>query len=560
MKKEIQKIILSVSILGILFGVLTISLHLFNNSFESLAIYLSAYGKWLIYTPEMFEMLNIFVGTTIIIVSAFFILYSIYQRRIDYRIEKSYPYILFFIVVFLSLIILLTSINKPFNQDEFEHIHSAWYIKNNYAPYSDFFQNHHPLLWLSIVPFLFILDNSVETIMVLRLVMFILTLGIAFSAYLIAKKITKSKEIALLSVILLLSMGIFIVSGVEIRPDVPQVLFGLISIYYLINFLQSNDNKYMIFAGLSASISFLFLQKTTFLLIAYTMIFIFQLLKREISIKSILYFIICFSLPLLFFFGYLIKSESFFVYILTNWLLNMQPVGSSSPFGTLKFSLIQNGLFWLFSTISIGFVLLSKKVNNELKTVTFIGLVLLSLLFLVNSTSRQDFMLAIPLLSIAAAYFLKFSCDRIKLNDTYKVLLIILIIIVPVFSLLALNITTNSPQLEKINFVLRNSKESDLIYDGNIKFNVYRYDLHYFWYCTGEKRCLSAYNKLTNNKYGDYDICELIKSKEPIFISDYELNITECGLGKLYNKTKYDDLYIRKDKIKKASRCGVFPR
>jgi hypothetical protein len=59
------------------------------------------------------------------------------------------------------------------------------------------------------------------------------------------------------------------------------------------------------------------------------------------------------------------------------------------------------------------------------------------------------------------------------------------------------------------------------------------------------RRGLDTYNRLTGGKYGDYDICRLIRGKRPRFISDFHLDIDACGLKKLYKPTPFPHLYIR---------------
>ncbi len=531
-----------ISLFGVLFGVLTIYLNFFNTFFESLANYLSK--QCLICTSYLFELLNMSVGIIIIFISLFFIFYSFKKQKIDLFFKKKYLSIIVIILIFLISLTFLISVNKCLGPDEVEHIHSAWYIKNGKIPYSDFFQHHHPLFWYSITPILLIFGDTVNAIIIIRVAMFILTLGIAFLTYLIAKKVTNSEETGLLSVLLLLSMVMFIGSSTDIRPDVPQVLFGLISVYYLINFFQTNKDKYLIFSGICASISFLFLQKTIFLLLAYALIFIFKLLKRKTSIKQVIYFLICFSSPIFLFLAYLIITESFGDYLLTNWILNMHYLTTFSPFVHLKNALLQNGFFWLLSIFSIIFILLNKGINNELKTITFIGIVLLLSVFLVKCPHVQYFMFAIPLLCISIGFFIKSNCNRFKLNETCKILLIMVIIASPSFFLLEMIILsdTNHPQLEKINFVIQNSASADKVYDP-FTFNLYRNDLHYFWFPGTQ---LNTYNEITNNKYGDYNICELIKSKKPKFISDVGLNFTDCKLDEFYHETNYNGLFVKR--------------
>ena len=88
---------------------------------------------------------------------------------------------------------------------------------------------------------------------------------------------------------------------------------------------------------------------------------------------------------------------------------------------------------------------------------------------------------------------------------------------------------------------------SDVIYDGDIQYNIFRKDLHYFWYLFGKKRLLNNYNKITGNRYGDYDIYELVREKKPKFISLIHLEMKKEDLSRFYKETKFKDLYLRID-------------
>ena len=107
----------------------------------------------------------------------------------------------------------------------------------------------------------------------------------------------------------------------------------------------------------------------------------------------------------------------------------------------------------------------------------------------------------------------------------------------------------NHKQLKRIEYVLENTGENDPVYDGDIQFNVFRPDLHYFWYSI-KNGGLRTYNKITNNKFGDYDIVKLILENQPLLISNFclEGSATPAGsvLSKFYKKTNYKNLYIKK--------------
>jgi hypothetical protein len=455
---------------------------------------------------------------------------------------------LILVIVLLSLLVLSYAVHRRFDHDEFEHIHSAWYVAHGYVPYLDFFQVHHPLLWYLIAPFLAVFGYSTQSVVLLRVVMFGLTLAIASMTYAIARRGGSSREASLLAVVLLLSMAMFLEKSVEIRPDVPQVLLGLVSVYLLVRFLQTGDNRQIALAGLAASVSFLFLQKTSFLLIAYAAVFCYGLVRRRIHFRSVVYFAACFSLPVALFLGYLLLAGAFEDYLLTNWLLHTQQL---EPFSPLKHPLrsftMQNALFWLLLPISVGFTLVDRKADSALKIVTALGAALLLSVLLLKRPHRQNYIFGITLLCIAMGHFLDRAGARFRLRGVYTGLLVILVLGQPLSFLIPKSITAGprDEQLAEIDLVIDNSADSDLVYDGDIQFNLYRRDLHYFWFSVGKNAGLDTYNRITNGKYGDYDICQLVRSQQPRFISRYGLRLAECGLEPFYEETAFPGLYVR---------------
>ena len=532
-------------IAGMLFGILAISSRLlWRDSLESWLALLVPDKKAI----SLYLMLPTYLGIEMIFISSFILAYILNRRRLDYVFSKNYYRILLFLCGFFSLLALLISVNRSFDPDEFEHVHSTWYIVGGYIPYTDFFQNHNPLLWYSLSPFLLLFGYTVHSVLMLRILMFFLTSAIVYSTYRLSRKINGSKEVGLFSGILLLSAVMFVGRSIEIRPDVPQVFFGIVSVYALITYFKVGKLKYIIFSALSASLSFIFLQKTVFLLMAYALIFIYKFLKGKISFGPMVYFVICFSLPLSFFLAYLLLiSGSLNNYFITNFTINITHSGNSfSPFAHLMAGIVLNGLFWLLSLLSLAYTFLSKRMNEEAKTVAFIASVLLASLFIVKHPYEQYFMQAIPLLCVVVGGAFDSLRRRYNANEMQSLIVILVVIAAPLLWLLHLGLhNTNNVQLDKANYVIQNSEEGDFVYDGSNQFNLYRHDLHYFWCTLGN---LSAFNRLTNDKYGDYDICSLIESKKPTFISDYGLPMKECGLDNVYAKTRFDGLYVRREK------------
>ncbi|MDD5223692.1 MAG: glycosyltransferase family 39 protein [bacterium] len=471
--------------------------------------------------------------------------------------SRNYLSFLIFLAVLLAALVLMISLNRYFDHDEFEHIHSAWYVTINQFPYLDYFEQHHPLLWYLLAPFLILLGLSTQTVMVLRILMFVFILGIAFFTGRIAEQVSRSRETGLVASVLLLSSTLFVKSGVEIRPDVPEVFFGLVSILYLFRYFQSARNRDIVFSGLAAAVAFLFLQKIIILLFCYVVIIIYKIVRNRMAWKPVLLFAAGFSLPLILFLGGLIISGSLKDYLFTNWIMIFYPPEKISPWPLLRWYFPQNFLPWVMAMTATVFIILNRKTGGEIKTVVFMFLALFLSVLAVNSPYAQYYLPVLPLGSIASAYFLTDIFKRTKSGVVLRTAILIIIIAGPAFYLWKENQKTDCSQLERVDYVLRNSEESDCIYDGDVKFNLFRPDLHYLWFSVGSGKSLSRYREMKKNKYfgkyiGDkyisYNICGLIRTKKPRFISSYALSLDVCRLETSYAKTGIPRLYVRTEK------------
>jgi len=152
------------------------------------------------------------------------------KKQYKMLLSKRLGYLIIFGI--LLVFIFYGSMFRGFLVDEYEVVHTAWKIAQGEKIYIDFFQHHHPFLYYSLVPIILITGDDVIVLMIARMIMFILLVGVAVSTYCIAKSVYKKKEIALLSTTFLLSTLPIINRAIEIRPDTPQVLFGLLSVLF----------------------------------------------------------------------------------------------------------------------------------------------------------------------------------------------------------------------------------------------------------------------------------------------------------------------------------------
>ena len=157
------------------------------------------------------------------------------------------------------------SMTKGLDPDEIEHVHTTWMILQGKEIYVDFFQHHHPFFSYIMTPFVSIYDASVETVIVGRCVVLAFALAILWVTWLIAMRTFGRREIAITSVILTATTGSFYMKAVEIRPDVPQTLAGLLSVYFLLVYYENKSVKSLVASSVFLAVSFLFLQKSMIL-------------------------------------------------------------------------------------------------------------------------------------------------------------------------------------------------------------------------------------------------------------------------------------------------------
>lgn len=161
-------------------------------------------------------------------------------------------------------------------------------------------------------------------------------------------------------------------------------------------------------------------------------------------------------------------------------------------------------------------------------------------------------MQALVIISISGAYALTRLAEWMK-PPAAKVAGFALfgsIVAVPVMMLIDYSASHNRFQIEKIKYATATTKPQNLVYDGDARFNLFRNDLHYFWYSTGPNKNLQQYNTLTGNRYGDYDPCSLIMQKKPSLISDYLIDISRCPAFENYGQDAQSRFFNLYRKIK----------
>ncbi|MEM4261467.1 MAG: glycosyltransferase family 39 protein [Candidatus Diapherotrites archaeon] len=459
----------------------------------------------------------------------------------------DYSKILKTTIIILTFLVLVLSIVRIMDHDEIEHIHSAWYIKEGKIPYKDFFQSHNPLFWYLMAPFVAIYESP-NIIFFFRFLMFLSILAIAYFTKKIVEEITDSKEVSYITIILLLTNLAFLHKAIEIRPDVPQTLTSIISIWLMIKYFKTRNNKLLILSGIVLAISFLFLQKAIALFLAIILFLIYlKIVNKELKLKQTLIFSVSFLLPIIFFLGYMIFVGALNDYIIGSWLVNLFFALSFSPLNNIGF-FAKNFFVWALMILGLIEIINGKEKNFYLKFLYFVLFILLLTTFFTKTPFLQYFMTAMVIISIIGAYFLAKLYNSFKVKEIYKIIVLFLIISYPLGNIVWSLQKTNFAEIERFEFIKENTTKEDYFFGNGNKMNLFSQDVHYIWFGANSNSNLGTYNKITNGKFSDYNSCKLIEEKKPKFVYWIKTKENNCdirGLG--FEETKYENLYMRKD-------------
>ena len=436
----------------------------------------------------------------------------------------------------LLLSILALSLGRDFDHDEFEAVHSSWKILNGEIIFVDFFQHHHPFFYYFIAPIIKLFGETTTTLVVLRIVMFSMLLGMLRITYLFADLFFHKYSISVLATLFVCAMTMFSQKAIEIRPDVPQVLFGLLSIFLLFKGTFQQHKNSLWISAVTLGVSFLFLQKTIFLAATVGVIQCVWLHQGKLTVRQFLTYWMLFLITLMPYLIFLISTAQFEIYLFWNWILNMNFVGSFSANRAVLDSLQYNFIIWIFYIIGIYKY---RKTHLEL---VLISLLLLGSVYLVQAPYRQYFMPFIPLMCILSAGAVTHFTER----QIRKPLIIVASSIALVVYVRSIIVYPNQPQFDKVNYVLAQTSTTDFVYDGDIYFNLYRKDIDFFWYSLEpDKGGLDTYQRI---KTYDYDIYRSIDMFQPKVISTLFIDdLNHPVITQSYMPSNvYDDLYIRK--------------
>lgn len=463
-----------------------------------------------------------------------------FRKRIAYNPEQI-VWMLF--GIFLT-ILFFSRFSVNFDQDEIEAVHTAWKIWQGSEPFRDFFQHHHLLLHYLLTPLFFIFGESFTALQAARALIFFNFLGICAVTYALGKKIFGSFS-ALSGTILYATMWL-VYKSLEIRPDNPQVLFGLLALFFMYGYFDSKKINYLLFSALSFGIAFLFLQKAIFFGAFIGCYFLYQVYYKRMPFTHIILFSVVAALPFGIYCVHLYNVGAFDMYIKFNWLMNMLHPGKFSSLYALSMIGMHERLVCAFYVLGLCYFLHTSYQKS-------LALASVWLLFVASCVVKfayfQYFIPTFPLMGLIAGHAVY---SVFKEKHAMLVLFLTVLMVGPIIgatvNIAKLLLRTNE-QHEHMKYILHHTQSGDYVYDGKSHFNLFRPDIDFFWFEARTDHSKSDLITLLKDLTGrTYDCYTAIEQYRPRLISNYYLDMNHPFIKNNYVPSLvFDDLYLYKD-------------
>ncbi len=457
------------------------------------------------------------------------------------RWPKAVNWLLWAAVAGLAACVAWRSATRSFVGDEFEAVHTAWLVSEGERPYTDFFQHHHPLLYYVLSPVVAVYGEQLSTLVACRAAMLLFLAGIFAATYWLGVRMF-DRSAAILAVVFLIGSPAFVDSALEIRPDTPQALFGLLAIV-LFSPKDRRPGAWSCFlAGASLGLAMLFLQKAVFTGAALGAVLVCRLVRKEARARD---FVVMAAggLAVLLPAGiWLVTCNSPRDYFFLNWTLNAH-LARVSPLNAAVALFHDSTLLFFFAAIGVT---LSLATRGQRELVALAGMLFGSLL-VVRAPYEQYWIPLLPLLAVLAGRGLAaVSFERPRL----LLLAIALLVLNPLGTWKCGQIRGRyypslPAQWEKVAYVLSATDRGDRVYDGDATFNLFRRNVDYLWF-SGSRYLLETYQSLRPYPYNVY---RLIDERRPKVICSLGIaNTDDPRIRDHYTRSdRYDDLFIRRD-------------
>ncbi len=326
---------------------------------------------------------------------------------------------------------------RSFDPDELEHLHASWLLSRGQLLYRDYFEHHTPVLYFLLAPsFAFF---EVETgfaearaMMIFGRRLMCILAGLSLLLVLGLGWRWRDWRIGLVGAVFASSMITVLKKSLEIRPDVPCMVFWSASLVLVVHAIRQPDAgagraRWFLFgSGILLGLAVLTTQKMLFAFPGFALVMLWYLVDWRshgtffIRFHNTLWQLAGFALPIAATLGYFAWRDGLWEFVEFNLLLNLRVANHFPPYGTIRTVLSQDPTILglgLLGCMRAGVGMFKEAAFRRGDFVLVINTAgLIFGLFLLPQPYRQYFLTFLPLLGLLAAAALVDAADYLLLR------------------------------------------------------------------------------------------------------------------------------------------------
>ena len=400
------------------------------------------------------------------------------------------------------------TLNREVDIDEFQHLHAAWMVSRHYMLYRDFWENHTPLFYYLLIPLFRLVREGPRLVIVARIIMSCAAFVILVLVYILAR-IDHDRRTSFLAVLILSYMVIFVEKSIEVRPDQILICLWLTSLWMAIRSITGRHRLALLLGGGLLGIAFLFSPKAllpfTAMCITFAVVSFMERPRYGFAglAKLQLLYALGFMMPIAVCFALFYQAGALKAMLTFTVLENLKYPDPFRPTYLLHlrnicfFALAGAGLFMHIRNLRRGLIRVSE--SRLLILIPSLSLLVI-FVFVEAAPYAQSVLLFAPLLAIYGAEAFKSSLDTTIQNRGGSAELIsgywrkrwpqLLLFAFTMAAGLVIPGTmlllkarpfsrTNAEQFERLEYVLKVTRSSDVVFDGKSAY-IFRPQAYFY--------------------------------------------------------------------------------
>ena len=482
-------------------------------------------------------------------------------NKIYQVLPKMYFVLQIILGVYISFWLLFN--HQPKTGDDVEHLHSAWLVLQGQVPYKDFFQHHNPLMWYLFTPIMNIFAYDIIVFDAVRIISTLFMFLTLFVSGLIIKRFVSSSWYSLILVVTSIFPSYVVFTGQDFRPDNYMIFSYILGLYFFFSYLDKQKARDLVISFVCMFLSFMFMQKSVFMLMFYAIAVIYFLYTKNIKINDFIRALILPILGCIIFISWLAYHQMIETYWLSNYIFNLY---IPDVYGN-KVEPTKTEFYVLAAIAFMGCLYFLIKGNKYIKIICLLWMFEAIQRFFYFSLDRHYYYFLLILSGMIAGAFV---FDIIKKYQWSAYIFVLL-------SIIGCKIIYTYCQLGRLHpdyhryvtpkYVVEQTNRCDSVLNGyGLTYGIFTKDVTYYWNLNGQLDVIGSkiglaplpdlngavYKHLPKIIYTAPYWNEKLRQQK----MDVPVHIIDANLrNKYYKQSLFKDIFILKEEYQNIRRC-----